>query len=238
MSLAVVQQAEFDAYSQEYEAALSQGLKYSGEGPGYFARKRIEWTARLLERCEGQSAQVLDFGCGVGLATEELNRAFGELDLWGYDPSIQAIARATQQFGGANARFTADETELPAGTIDLAYTNGVFHHIPPAARANALRIVHNSLKPGGWFAFWENNPWNPGTRFVMSRVPFDRDAVTITPPEARGLLREAGFEIERTDAWFIFPKSLAWLRPLESLVHRLPLGGQYLVLARKAEEAS
>ncbi|MEQ8836612.1 MAG: class I SAM-dependent methyltransferase, partial [Lacipirellulaceae bacterium] len=164
----------------------------------------------MLERCEGQSAQVLDFGCGVGLATEELNRAFGELDLWGYDPSIQAIARATQQFGGANARFTADETELPAGTIDLAYTNGVFHHIPPAARANALRIVHNSLKPGGWFAFWENNPWNPGTRFVMSRVPFDRDAVTITPPEARGLLREAGFEIERTDAWFIFPKSLAW----------------------------
>lgn len=238
MSLALTNKAEFDAYSGEYEAALSQGLKFSGEGPGYFAHKRIEWTAQLLERSEGQSAQVLDFGCGVGLATEELRRAFGDFRLWGFDPSTQAIARADKQFGDENATFIADATKLPTGTIDLAYTNGVFHHIPPAERQGALEIVHQALKPGGWLAFWENNPWNPGTRLVMSRVPFDRDAVTLAPPEARGLLREAGFEIQRTDAWFIFPRSLAWLRPLEWLVHRLPLGGQYLVLARKPEAVS
>lgn len=48
---------------------------------------------------------------------------------------------------------------------------------------------------------------------VMKRIPFDRDAVTITPPAARRLLERAGFEVVRTDSLFIFPKPLAWLRP-------------------------
>lgn len=48
-------------------------------------------------------------------------------------------------------------------------------------------LVRRSLRPGGVFAFWEINPWNPGTRHVMSRIPFDRDAIMLTPPEARWL---------------------------------------------------
>jgi hypothetical protein len=87
--------------------------------------------------------------------------------------------------------------------------------------------------PGGVFALWENNPWNPGTRYIMSRVPFDKDAITMTPPETRRLLRATGFEIVRTDFLFVFPHLLRVLRPLERLLARLPLGGQYLVLARK-----
>jgi hypothetical protein len=87
--------------------------------------------------------------------------------------------------------------------------------------------------PGGMFALWENNPWNPGTRYIMSRVPFDKDAITMTPPETRRLLRNAGFEIVRTDFLFLFPHLLRALRPLERVLAPLPLGGQYLVLARK-----
>jgi hypothetical protein len=89
------------------------------------------------------------------------------------------------------------------------------------------------LRPGAIFAFWENNPWNPGTRYVMRRVPFDRDAVTLSPPEARRWLRSAGFEILRTDFLFIFPRPLRWLRRLEPILSRAPLGGQYQVLCRK-----
>jgi SAM-dependent methyltransferase len=130
--------------------------------------------------------------------------------------------------------FTHRADELPTAAIDLAYCNGVFHHIPLAQRAQALATVWRALVPGGWFAFWENNPWNPGTRLVMRCVPFDRDAQVISPPAGRRLLREAGFDVLRTDAWFLFPQCLRWLRPLESVVHRLPLGAQYLILAKKA----
>jgi len=67
----------------------------------------------------------------------------------------------------------------------------------------------------------------------MSRCAFDRDAILLTPPEARGLLRDSGFEILRTDFRFIFPRALRKLRKLEDLVHRVPLGTQYQILCRK-----
>jgi len=38
-----------------------------------------------------------------------------------------------------------------------------------------------------------NNPWNPGTRYVMSRCEFDEDAITLSPPQCRKLLRSSGF---------------------------------------------
>lgn len=223
---------EFDAYAAQYESALNEGLSVSGEGPEYFAGRRIQWTAQVLPRLNDINS-VLDFGCGIGIATPLLRRSMKPNMLWGFDPSTAAIERARLEFAADEVRFSASTSDIPQNQFDLAYCNGVFHHILPESRATALATVYRSLKPGGCFAFWENNPWNPGTRYVMSKIPFDRDAVVISPLEAKSLLRRAGFEIVRSDAWFLFPRSLSWLRPLEYLVHRLPLGAQYLVLAKK-----
>jgi hypothetical protein len=57
--------------------------------------------------------------------------------------------------------------------------------------------------------------------------------VKIAPPEATRLLREGGFEILRTDYRFFFPRFLKGLRTFEDSLSRIPLGGQYMVLARK-----
>jgi hypothetical protein len=67
----------------------------------------------------------------------------------------------------------------------------------------------------------------------MSRCAFDRDAIMLTPPEARALLRDGGFEILRTDFRFIFPRALHALRKIEDVVYRLPFGTQYQILCRK-----
>ncbi len=88
------------------------------------------------------------------------------------------------------------------------------------------------MKPDGVFAFFENNPWNPGTRYIMSRVDFDRDAITITPREARRLLEDHGFCPIRFASLFYFPSSLAFLRPLERWLKSLPFGGQYLHICK------
>jgi SAM-dependent methyltransferase len=224
----------FDAVAQSYEAALDQGLRLSGERPDYFAERRIAWTARVLEGTIIR--RVLDFGCGVGIAAPRLSEQFRPVTIWGFDPSTAAIARAKKDHPATDQtqfEFTADDATIPTGEIDLAYCTGGFHHIPLAERASALAVVRRSLRPGGWFALWENNPWNPGTRWVMSQIPFDRDAETLSPPSCRQMLWEAGFHVVRTDAWFMFPHMLRWLRPVEYLAHRLPLGAQYLVLARK-----
>ena len=71
------------------------------------------------------------------------------------------------------------------------------------------------------------------TRWVMSRIPFDRDAIPLTPPETRQLLEEAGFSIVCTRFLFIFPAFLKALRFIEPYVAGIPAGAQYLVLARR-----
>ena len=124
----------------------------------------------------------------------------------------------------------------PDATLDLAYCNGVFHHIPLNERLNSAKYIHNALRPGGIFALWENFAMNPGTRYVMSHCVFDKDAITLTPGQSRQLLKSAGFEILRTDFAFIFPRFLKFLRPLEKLLVKLPLGAQYQVLAQKKRE--
>jgi hypothetical protein len=67
----------------------------------------------------------------------------------------------------------------------------------------------------------------------MSRIPFDRDAVLLRPAATRRLLERAGFEVQDTTFLFVFPHALRALRPLERWFERLPMGGQYVVVARK-----
>ena len=118
----------------------------------------------------------------------------GVTSVVGVDVSARSLEHATHDHGSPSARFLTFSEYQPDGTLDLAFCNGVFHHIPPADRAAAIRFIGRSLRPGGLFALWENNPWNPGTRYVMSRIPFDRDAIMLTPGEARDLVRANGFE--------------------------------------------
>jgi SAM-dependent methyltransferase len=221
--------AAFDAYAGNYDTALAQGLAVSGEDKNYFARGRVAWLARCLDRLGFRPRSVVDFGCGTGSATPFLRELLGNPTLLGLDISGKSVEVAERLYGGGDTRFMVQ----PEGRIDLAFCNGVFHHIPLAERAGAVDYVYRSLRPGGLFALWENNPWNPGTRYVMSRIPFDRDAIPLAPRTARRLLQTGGFEIVNTRFQFIFPRMLRWFRGLEPLAAGLPLGAQYQVLTRK-----
>ena len=225
--------AQFDNYSSNYEEALNRGIGVSGEDSSYFAEGRLRWLAEQLRQRDFKANSVIDFGCGVGNSLPYLQELIAAQRIAGIDISTESISMARQRF--ANDHFelgTLDEIPTEAN-FDLAFCNGVFHHIPLAERASSAALVYQHLRPGGLFAFFENNPLNPGTRYVMSRIPFDRDAITLTPWNARALLRSAGFTVLRTDFLFYFPKLLSIFRPVERLLTQLPFGAQYLVLCRK-----
>ncbi len=224
---------EFDACADDYDGALNQGLAVSGESKEFFAEARIEWTAGRLASLNAPADSVMDFGCGVGTATPFLAAAFSPSYIVGVDTSRASLNQAVTQFGRDGVEFMTPDDCTLEDRVDLVYSNGTFHHIPVDARRSALAVVHRALRPGGLFALWENNPWNLGTRWVMSRIPFDRDAITLSPPYTRHLLASHGFSIVRTDFLFLFPAFLSVLRPLERCAVRLPLGAQYLTLARK-----
>jgi SAM-dependent methyltransferase len=224
---------EFDRYAADYDAALTQGISVSGEDKDFFARGRVAWLAKCLREISFRPKLVMDYGCGTGQAAPHLLELLAAEKVLGVDVSEGLLAVARRDYGAARTQFLPLAKYQPAGQMDLVFCNGVFHHIPPAERAAAVDYVFRSLKPGGIFALWENNPWNPGTRYIMSRIPFDHDAVTLSPPAARRMLSAGGFEILRTDSTFYFPRALGFMRGLEPLLAKLPFGAQYQVLARK-----
>jgi len=224
----------FDDYAESYDDDLHRGLSASGERKEYFAEGRLRHLSERLMALGHVPDAVLDYGCGDGTTAPLFLSVLGTTSVVGVDTSEKALARATAAFGSDQIRFSTPSAMKPTPQFDLAFCNGVFHHIPPDARSDAMRYVHASLKPGGIFAFWENNPWNPGTRWVMHRIPFDRDAITISAPTGRRLFGQNGFQILSTDFLFVFPRVLSWFRPLEPHLVSTPLGAQYLILGRKS----
>lgn len=224
--------AEFDGFAADYDAALNKGISLSGEAKDYFIEGRIAWLRRCLDRLgiAVPNPRVIDFGCGTGAAFSTLRRRLSASEVIGIDVSAAELEIARRE--NPWAQTYQPENAPPDLSADIAYSNGTFHHIPPADRPGVVARLFRQLKPGGLFALWENNPWNPGTRMVMRRIPFDRDAIALSAPETRRLLRSAGFEVLRTDFMFIFPRQLAPLRSLEPALSRLPLGAQYQVLCR------
>lgn len=223
----------FDAYATNYDTALNQGLAVSGEDRDFFASGRIRWLAQRLVSLGVTPESVLDFGCGTGTAGPLLLNVLGAKVITGIDVSNESLEIARRTHTDPRLRFALASHLQPQADTDLVFTNGVFHHIPPAERPEALCLIRSALRPGGLFAFWENNPWNLGTRYVMSRIPFDREAVLVWPNAFRKSLRQSGFEVISTDYQFIFPRFLAPLRRLEPMLAGLPIGAQYLILARK-----
>ena len=226
---------KFDQYASSYDRELARGIEVSGEDKIYFVQRRLNWLRRCLGEIGVAPLVAMEFGCGTGSNTPGLVELLGVKSALGVDVSAKSLEFATQAFGSQQVRFVQASSYEPVEEMDFAFCNGVFHHIPPQDRPASVQYVYRCLKPGGIFALWENNPWNPGTRYVMSRISFDRDAITLSATNARRLLSAAGFVILRTDFLFIFPRPLAWLRVLEPLVSRLPLGAQYQVLARKPD---
>lgn len=221
---------------EEYDAMLHLGLRFTGERKEHFLEGRLELLRELLPP-GFEAARILDFGCGTGDTSVALAARFPEAKVTGTDTAPQLIEYARRNRAEERVDFLPVSGLGEEACFDLCYVNGVFHHVHPEQRDQALVQIRRVLAPGGYFALFENNPWNPGTRLVMKKIPFDRDAIPINPPQARALLKKNGFLIEGpTRFLFFFPAFLRWLRPLEPYLRSVPLGGQYVILGRVESE--
>lgn len=225
--------ARFSEIGDRYGEQLARGLQFTGENAEYFARGRIARIAAIAREYDCRVASVLDFGCGTGSSFAILREQFPSAEIVGFEPApgLRALAQAAAIKPGARV-VDSDALRLD-DAVDLVYCNGVFHHIPRNDRDTATSAIARALRTGGLACVWENSPFNPGTRFVMSRVEFDRDAVLLTPGELRRHHQGAGLRPVTTEFHFIFPRVLRFARPLEPALRSMPLGGQYVVVSRR-----
>jgi SAM-dependent methyltransferase len=229
-----VKAAEFDKFAEEYLAIHALNVRISGEDPEYFARYKIDEARRLWTAGRAGPAAVLDFGAGIGNALPHLARAFPGAEITGLDVSEKSLAVAQARFPDVARLVPFDGTRipLPKASFDLIFSACVFHHIDSSEHVPLLTQLRQLLRPGGQLLIFEHNPINPLTRWVVSRCPFDDNAVLIRAAALRRRLHAAGFMDVKVSYTFFFPRVLAALRPLERLMKGVPLGAQYYTLSR------
>lgn len=219
--------------SEEYQQMLDQGISLSGESMFFFIEGRLN-ALRAHLPSQKKILNILDFGCGIGHSTSRLAELFPGASVTGADTSTNALEMAATRNGSESIRYiTIDRLSQDDRQYDLCYVNGVFHHIPLNDRATAIRLIFDRMAPQGLLYLFENNPWNPGARLVMSRIPFDRDAVMLSPLETAALMTAGGFQIAQTGSLFFFPRALSFLRAAEPYLAWSRLGAQYYVAGIK-----
>lgn len=222
----------FDSHVDSYDDDCMRGLKLTGESREYFARGRLELLQAWWKRTRRPEPEtVIDYGCGTGEGTALLAEFFPYSSIIGLDPSEPSVELAATRHESDRVRFRRLEPGDSRPHAQLVHINGVIHHVEPSDRPRLMEDIRARLDDSGVLALFENNPLNPGTRMVMARIPFDRDAVPVLPWKATEMLRRGGFTIERQGYLFYFPRLLSALRPLESWLVRLPFGAQYGVFA-------
>jgi ubiquinone/menaquinone biosynthesis C-methylase UbiE/intracellular sulfur oxidation DsrE/DsrF family protein len=124
--------------------------KFEVESREVFARRK-----EIVAACEIQPGQtVADMGAGTGLFT----RMFAEIV--GMDGRVIAvdiaqkfldhIQKTTREAGQRNVATVlckADSTELPPGSVDIAFICDTYHHFEFPQKTMAS--LHRALKPGG-----------------------------------------------------------------------------------------
>ncbi len=186
-------------------------------------RKRLRVIAAHLP---GQSARMLDCGCGAGEYVRALRNEL-RVDACGVEFSPDKVQVALQDAQLAPYIQQGDIGHLPfdSASFDAALLNEVLEHVPDESRA--LQEIHRILKdqavlillsPNRWFPFETHGvftrrgkrvpPWVPLVPYVplaVGRKFLRYWARNYWPHELKTLLTANGFQLQATDfVWQTF----------------------------------
>lgn len=224
--------AEFDAHSESYREQHAASVAFSGFELDYFAQYKARVTKEYCDNRGLKPISIMDFGAGIGNAVKPLATEFPQAVITCVDVSEESL-RHCASLGVPNAKVQVyDGVTLPFadGSIDLAFTACVFHHIPEQDHGPLLAEIRRCLSPNGLMILFEHNPLNPLTRLAVAQCPFDEHAVLISSRQMRKRFRSAGFRNVRSRFRIFFPAFLSRLRGIEPWLEPIPLGGQYYVV--------
>ena len=227
--------AEFDRFADAYDDQHRDNVAVTGESPEYFAEYKIKQLRQIVEHDRIEVSRICDFGSGIGNSIPFFRRYFPDVALTSADVSERSLALGKQRYPEAGRCVLIEDNRIPseADAFDIVFSACVFHHIPHDEHVMWLEELHRITRPGGLIAIFEHNPLNPLTVHAVNTCPFDENAKLIFARDLTKRLGAAGWTSSRIQYNLFFPRALAALRPLEARLGWLPLGAQYVAVARK-----
>ncbi|KAF2772011.1 methyltransferase [Teratosphaeria nubilosa] len=167
---------------------------------------------------------ILDLGCGDGLLTAHLARQTPSGRVLGLDASASFITTAQNTYASSthpNLRFRLQDctdlggaAEIVDGSWDKVFSNAAMHWIlrKEETREAFFRDVRRALRPGGRFVFEMGGKGNVAEidaafAAAIMHAGFSREGFCAVRPWffpsvewMRGVLGNAGFEVERCEA--------------------------------------
>lgn len=223
------QKVDFDNFTDSYNTLLQESTSFFSASEVYFAKYKVDI---LRSQVPIRTNRLLEYGCGIGRNIPFLRSAFPFATIIGSDISVASLEIAREQNPGIE--FIVEQPdEYLDDLYDVIFIAGVFHHIQVSERPYVMHKLFRRLSPGGKIVIFEHNPFNPITRKIVNKCPYDADAKLLRPHELKTLLADVGFtEFSRAYCLFV-PPSLSLLLKIERKLGWLPLGGQYYVKATR-----
>ena len=235
---------EFDKIASEYEAWHEDAVGVSGFNRDYFYERKVNDIQYILNKQKiSHPSTILDFGCGIGDLDPYLRGRFPDSSIYGVDVSEESIQIAKEKQKAHNIEYSIYDTDWKSSAqqrqfdtgFDLVVASVVFHHITEQEKPSALEYINAHMKLGGYLFVFEHNPYNPVTRLIFNKAdrPVDKNAELIRSVTLKRLLTKCGFQVLLCDYSIFFPKFLGAFIRLERYMKRIPIGGQYCILAKK-----
>lgn len=234
--------AEFDQYARDYFKEMSHPLRNLIDPEGHYF---IELKARILEKIVSEyfsgrrSLRLVDVGTGLGLFEKFLSPAFPNitaLDLSFEMLKVAGVLNPFQNSSSAYVQANAFQLPIESESADLIFMSCVLHHLEADEISATLRELARICSPQGLMVFFEHNPFNLFTQWVVKTTPLDRNARMISHRQLAGKAEQAGIAIV-TSEFFLYGT-----RAIDRTVNRclpglgaLPVGGQFALIGKKAK---
>ncbi len=224
---------DFNKYKNSYVTTIENSLQFTGKEHDFFTQVKAEFLKKIIKTYlpNVPKPSLLDIGCGHGLIHKHLRDT--NLEIVGVEVADEVLELAQQSNPGVTYQVHNGNT-LPfkKEQFDIAITICVMHHVVPSEWPNFLREMKRILKPYGIAIIFEHNPYNPITRYIVANNILDKDAVLLSSPKLKKMMRHAGFTDVKSRHILFTPFSNSIFRWLDHTLGFIPFGAQYYSFGR------
>ncbi len=216
----------FDDYVDSYDNILSKDLKFFSKNTNYFAKYKI--NILFSELNIKNPIKVLEPGCGTGRNLFFLKKYFPNAEIVGTDISKKSVEYVKKNLKNIKC-YSEDDIDVELTDFDLIFVAGVYHHLDSSSWNKFTELCMQRLKNNGNLVIFEHNPFNPITRLIVSRCPFDNGVKLIKMKTLINHFEENNLTLQERGYCLIFPYFMRFLQKFEFLFKYVPLGGQYYI---------